>query len=113
MTQTLREQALYGVVALVLATLLSGVRPKALEQSGLTGQREALAQLLVVVQVTALVVASLLWLRWNGFIEGKVLWSLNHDHGITQADTLVIWPVCRVVSLLRRFRAARRIGSVA
>jgi hypothetical protein len=91
------DQALVAASGLVLAALWSGVRVR--------------TPVLAAAQVMGLLVACAVWLRWDRSVEGHILLTVTEGHGLTVADLLVLWPLCRVVSLVRRFPVVRKIGS--
>ncbi|UYP18488.1 hypothetical protein OED52_17810 [Rhodococcus sp. Z13] len=53
----------------------------------------------------AVVVASLLWVLMNGPLEGRVLYSVTPNHGLTEADLL---SAVGLVIALWGFRSARK-----
>lgn len=58
---------------------------------GSTGRRATAA---------ALVVAAVLWFLGNGPVEGRVLWVVTPQHGLTEADLLSIGAVALAAILL-------------
>ncbi|MDV6314715.1 hypothetical protein M0655_19685 [Gordonia amicalis] len=55
-----------------------------------------------------LVAASVAWFMWNGPVEGRVLISININHGFTESDILSILGVAIAAVTFTRTRERRR-----